>query len=111
MSKFVLCWLHHCTSGERSKCGPITSLKLCKRKLGVKFISSSEEYGEPVALLSSKRKSGQEAFSDREDFSSEHQQVVGNKNLYSDSLIWNFLSNHSLKNMEIICLRKQNLKS
>ena len=67
MSKFVLC-----------KRGRITSLPLCKRKLGVKFISSSEEYGETVALISSKRKSSQEGFSDREDFSSELQLVLGN---------------------------------
>ena len=32
----------------------------------------------PVALFSSKRKSSQEAFSDREEFSTEHQQVLGN---------------------------------
>ena len=30
----------------RSKCGPIASLSLCKRKLDVKFISRSEEYRE-----------------------------------------------------------------
>ena len=43
----------------------------------------------PVALLSIKRKSSQEAFSDREDFSSEHQQVLGhNEPSYSDSLSW-----------------------
>ena len=50
MSKFVLCWLSAgfttVFAGERSKCGPITHLSLCERKLGVKFISSSEEYGE-----------------------------------------------------------------
>ena len=34
--------------------------------------------GKPVALLSSERKSSQETFSDREEFSSEHQQVLGN---------------------------------
>ena len=65
-------------AGERSKCGPITSLSLCKKKLGVKFISSSVEYGKPVALFSSKRMSSQETFSDREELSSEHQQVLGN---------------------------------
>ena len=33
-------------TGERSKCPPITSLSLLQRKLSVKFISRSEEYGE-----------------------------------------------------------------
>ena len=36
---------------ERSKCRPITNLSLCKRKLGVKFISSSEEHGERAGKL------------------------------------------------------------
>ena len=31
---------------RESKCGPITSLSLCKKKLSVKFISSSKEYRE-----------------------------------------------------------------
>ena len=54
---------------ERIKCGPITSLSLCKRKPGVKFISSSEEYGETRRVFfSSKRKSSQEALSDRRFF-------------------------------------------
>ena len=34
--------------------------------------------GKPVALFSSKNRSSQEVCSDREDFSSEHQQVLGN---------------------------------
>ena len=34
-----------------------------------------------VALFSSERKSSQEAFSDREDFPSEHQHVPGNNKL------------------------------
>ena len=51
MSKFVLCWLHTVFAGERSKCGPITNLSLCKRTLGVKFISSSEEYGETRCVV------------------------------------------------------------
>ena len=55
-----------------------TSLPLCKRKPDAKFISGSEDYGKPVALLSSRRKSSQETFSDREAFSSEHQQILGN---------------------------------
>ena len=38
MSNFVLCWLHHCACVGRSKREPITSLSLCKKKLGVKFI-------------------------------------------------------------------------
>ena len=53
-------------------------MSLCKRKLDVKFISRSEEYGKPITLFASKIKSSQEAFSDREDFSSEHQQVLAN---------------------------------
>ena len=58
----------------------------------------------PVALFSSKSMSSQEVFSDREDFSSEHQQVLGNNETYSDSLIRKIISNHSLKNIEIILL-------
>ena len=38
-------------AGERSKCGPITSLSLCKRKLSVKFISSSEEHQETRCVV------------------------------------------------------------
>ena len=36
---------------EGTKCGPITSSSLCKRKLGVKFISSSEEYGDTRCVV------------------------------------------------------------
>ena len=46
------------------------------------LVSSSSQVpkstGKPVAMFSSKRKSSQEAFLDREDFSSKHQQVLGN---------------------------------
>ena len=48
-------------AGARSKCGENL---MCTEK--------------PVALFSSKNRSNQETFSDREDFSSEHQQVLGN---------------------------------
>ena len=61
---------------ERNKCGPIT------HSVRENLVSSSSQVpkstGKPVALFSSKRKSSQETFSDREEFSSEHQQVLGN---------------------------------
>ena len=44
MSKFVLCWHHQCTCRR-------ASLSLCNRKLGVKFISSSEECGETSCVV------------------------------------------------------------
>ena len=44
-----------------------------------KFITSgSEEYGETRCVVSIKNRSSEETFSDREDFSSGHQQVLGN---------------------------------
>ena len=64
----------------------------------------------PVALFSSKRKWSQEAISDREDCSSEHQQVPGsNEPPLRFSNPENSI-NHSLKSTEIFCLQKQNLK-
>ena len=69
-------------------------------KLGVKFISSSEDYGETRS---------QEAFSDK-IFPQNINRFEETTNIYSDSLIRKILPNHSLKNIEIICLQKQNLK-
>ena len=61
-----------------------------------------------VVLFSSKRKSSQEAFSDRENFSSEHQHVPGNnKPLLTFTNPENSIKKHSLRNIKIICLRKQ----
>ena len=75
------------------------------------LVSSSSKIpkstGKPVALFSSKRKSSQEAFLDREVFSSEHQQVPGNNEplfrfSYLETSIKSFTEEH-------ICLQKQNL--
>ena len=80
-----------------------------------KLVSSSSQVpkstGKPVALLfSSKRNSSQEAPSDREDFSSEHQQVLGkNEPLFRLSNPENS-TNHFLKNMKTKCLQKRTLK-
>ena len=84
---------------RESKCGPITSLSLCKKKLSVKFISSSKEYRETRRVVFSKRKSSQEAPSDREDFSSEHQHVPGNieplfRFSYPENAMKSFLEEH-----------------
>ena len=50
MTKFVLCWHHHCQE-QRSKCGMITSLSLCTRKLDVQFISRSDKYVETCRVV------------------------------------------------------------
>ena len=67
--------------------------------------------GTPVALFSCKSKSSQEAVSDRKIFLQNINKFWETTNRNLDSLIRKFLSHHSLRNMEIICLRKQNLKS
>ena len=65
-------------TGERSKCRPTTSSSLIRRKLSVQFISLPRvSAGKPGAVFLHKRKSSQEAFSDREGVSSEHQTVQG----------------------------------
>ena len=77
MSKFVLCWLYHCTGREAK-----ADRSQVYHSVRENSMSSSSQHPKstekPFALFSSKTKPSQEAFSDREDFSSGHQQVLGN---------------------------------
>ena len=89
MSKYGPCWLHQSVfTGERSKCWPITSLSLHKRKVSVKFISLSREHGETrsegeygetrCAVFKQKEVESRSTFRQRRSSPFEHQQVLGN---------------------------------
>ena len=110
--KFVLCWHHHCTCRrERRKCGPITSLSLCKRKLSVKFISSSEEYGETRRVVFKQQKiESRNIFWQRRFFLRTSTVFKETTSFYFDSLIRKKQQEHSLENVKMKCLQKHNLK-
>ena len=84
-----------------------------REKLGVKFISSSEEYGErnPLRCFQAKRSQVKKHFPAEKIFPQNINRFLETTNSYSDSLIRKILSNHSWKNTDIPCLQKQNLKS
>ena len=75
-------------AGARSKCGPITSLSLCKRKLDVRFISRSEDSGE-TSLRCFQAKTGRikKRFPTEKIFPQDINRFWETMNRYSDSLI------------------------
>ena len=78
-------------------------------------VSSSSHFrvraGELAAVFSHKRKSSQEAFSDREALPQDISQFKEKVTLSSGSLVRKKLRDQFLKNKEIIYSQKQNLKS
>ena len=68
-------------AGAISKCVPIASLSLCKRKLDVKFISRSEEYRENRRVVFKQKQVESRNLFRQRRFSSGHQQVMGNNEL------------------------------
>ena len=56
-AKFGICWLHHCTCRrEKQVRTDHKFITLQVEKLSVKFISSSEEYGEPRRVVFKQKK-------------------------------------------------------
>ena len=111
MTIFVLWWLHHCTCRSEKqvqtdhKFITLWEKSWCPVRLKFRRVRGNQSRCFPAL-----RKSSQETPSDREDFSSEHQQVLGNNEPHSDSRTGKIRWNHSLKNMNIKNLQKQNLK-
>ena len=86
MSKFVLCWLHHCTCRSEKqmrtdrKYSFFTVFKvyqICQVHLKIRRVRR-----DPLRCFQAKNRWNQETFSEREDFSSGHQKVLETMNRY-----------------------------
>ena len=74
-SNSEICWLHRCTSGERSRCWLTRSLSLFRANSVSSSSPLQESAGKLAAVFSHKRKLSQDTFSDSESISSRHQTV------------------------------------
>ena len=78
MSKFELCWIHHCTCKRESNADRSQVDHSVRENLMSNSSQDPKSTGRPLRCFSSENWLNQETFSDREDLSSEHQQVLGN---------------------------------